>query len=62
MWRLVRLLPEPCPPPEDVRVVRRPEIRNLPLRGRGGGWDARAIRRPALAAPSILYISLKPVR
>ena len=42
MWRLVRLLPEPCPPPDDARVVRRPEIRNLPLQGRGGiGMRAR---------------------
>ena len=32
MWRRVRLLPEPWPPPpEGVKVVCHPEIRNLPL-------------------------------
>ena len=32
MWRRARLLPEPWPPPpEGVKVVCHPEIRNLPL-------------------------------
>ena len=30
MWRRARLLPEPWPPPEGVKVVCHPEIRNLP--------------------------------
>ena len=32
MWRRVRLLPEPWPPPPDgLKVVLRPETSNLPL-------------------------------
>ena len=31
MWRRARLLPEPWPPPEGVKVVYHPEIQNLPL-------------------------------
>ena len=44
MWRRARLLPEPWPPPpEGVKVVCHPEIRNLPL-------QAHKVRGDPLAA------------
>ena len=45
MWRRVQLLPEPWPPPEGVKVVYHPEIRNLPLQAHKGRRDPPAAIR-----------------